>query len=80
VEFWNEPHRARCFKIDKVIRDEPKVFEWIELLPPDGERRFALRGMTLDDYNREVRQHLISPRNFESDDELRRFLLRSDIE
>jgi len=40
-----------------------EVFEWIELLP-DGERRFALRRMTLDAYNREVRQHLISPRDF----------------
>ena len=69
---WFDADHQRAFELKSVECDEPDRFAFTDA----RERRFELRPMTVDRYNREVKPRIPDARDFEDEAGLRRFFLQ----
>jgi hypothetical protein len=69
---WFDHDHRRVFDLKKVVRDDVAVFEFVDTM----DRRFTLRPMDLDAYNKHVRPEIPDARGFKSEADLRRFFMK----
>lgn len=72
VIVWFDADHQRSFELKSVECDEPDRFAFTDV----RARRFELRPMTLDRYNRVVKTQLTDARDFEDEAGLWRFFLQ----
>lgn len=70
---WFDTIKERVMQSVEIVKDEPNEFAFKR---SDGQQNeiYTFVPMTLDVYNKRVRQHLLQPENVSSEDDLiRRF-------
>lgn len=69
VIVWFDHDHQRAFDLKSVQRDDFAAFDFTDTMG----RKFKLRPMDLDTYNRRVKPKLVDARSFKNETDLRRF-------
>lgn len=69
VIIWYDHDHQRAFDLKTVDRDDFAAFDFTDNL----DRKFKLRPMDLDAYNRKVKPKLVDAQSFKNETDLRRF-------